>query len=407
MKELKQYVCYFYYTMCVFLTVAMTMYGVQIYLLDKDVSAIGFKTFNLQEDYIYPAITFCFEPQFSKHAFEKIGKELNTSIYKDFLDGFIWQHKLLGIDYDNVTIKIHDNILGSYISSFWTTDGYAEYLYNPNNYSELTPPWSYGISKWHRFTPKYYISFRDSVEKCLSVNIPNNLDVRIRIFAILFNASIFPEGKRSNDNIFRIEMHYPNQYFSSKMRKDSWKSQNGENDFTMNFELQNIIVLNMRNKRRRSCNEIWRNDDQIAQKRIMDRVGCQPTHWKEFDYLPICTTKEQMHRFAWMSLEEETFPCKKIQKVIYAYKELDYVKKDWFELPKNECGRFFKVSIEFDDSMFMEIQHIRAFDSETLIGNAGGYLGLFTGYTLMQLPQLIQFLVKYIYKFCHRDKHIR
>ena len=34
----------------------------------------------------------------------------------------------------------------------------------------------------------------------------------------------------------------------------------------------------------------------------------------------------------------------------------------------------------------------RAIDEQTLVGNIGGYLGLFLGYSILQLPSMIQIL---------------
>ena len=42
----------------------------------------------------------------------------------------------------------------------------------------------------------------------------------------------------------------------------------------------------------------------------------------------------------------------------------------------------------------MQIFYCRAIDIPTLIGNIGGYIGLCLGYSLLQIPELVVFLVK-------------
>ena len=42
-------------------------------------------------------------------------------------------------------------------------------------------------------------------------------------------------------------------------------------------------------------------------------------------------------------------------------------------------GNYFVVYIYYPDNTYKEIQMVKAFDIETLIGNGGGYLGLFLG----------------------------
>ena len=46
---------------------------------------------------------------------------------------------------------------------------------------------------------------------------------------------------------------------------------------------------------------------------------------------------------------------------------------------------------------------IRAYDLGALVGNVGGYIGLFLGYTLMMIPEIL----KRIGKFCADNSNIR
>ena len=39
--------------------------------------------------------------------------------------------------------------------------------------------------------------------------------------------------------------------------------------------------------------------------------------------------------------------------------------------------------------MYKQIERIRAFDVQSMVGNAGGYIGLFLGYALIQLPDAL------------------
>ena len=51
-----------------------------------------------------------------------------------------------------------------------------------------------------------------------------------------------------------------------------------------------------------------------------------------------------------------------------------------------ENTSMFKMMIEFQGETFMEIEQTRSYDIQNLVGNAGGYVGLFLGAALMQLP---------------------
>ena len=64
------------------------------------------------------------------------------------------------------------------------------------------------------------------------------------------------------------------------------------------------------------------------------------------------------------------------------------------EVAADYKDKYFAVHTYFPRESFKNIVLVRAFDIQTLIGNAGGYIGLFLGHTLLQLPGFIYFLWK-------------
>ena len=155
------------------------------------------------------------------------------------------------------------------------------------------------------------------------------------------------------------------------------------------------------------CNKDWKNNDHVIMKNIMKEIGCRPPHWDKIIDLPKCSKKEQLKQFYWLNLTGQYPPCKHIQKVMYTYEELNYIEKNPIEPSQQRNDTYFKVIIRFEDSSFMEIKHVRAFDIQSLIGNSGGYLGLFTGYAVLQLPNLVYLMVKWIYKTFFHVQTIR
>ena len=59
---------------------------------------------------------------------------------------------------------------------------------------------------------------------------------------------------------------------------------------------------------------------------------------------------------------------------------------------------FFVLNVNFKAPTFKEIKQVRAYNAQTLIGNAGGYIGLFLGYTLKEIPTFLRNLYKYAIK---------
>ena len=53
------------------------------------------------------------------------------------------------------------------------------------------------------------------------------------------------------------------------------------------------------------------------------------------------------------------------------------------------------IKMNFLSGHFKEIKQVRAYNVQSLVGNAGGYIGLFLGYTLKEMP----FFLKTLYGF--------
>ena len=117
-----------------------------------------------------------------------------------------------------------------------------------------------------------------------------------------------------------------------------------------------------------------------------------------------------MKQFHEMNVSARLPPCRQIKKVVHGFEELKYVDDNPLEWARASNDTIFKIMIEFKDLSFMEIRNVRSFDIESLIGNAGGYVGLFTGYALLQLPNLMRLVSRWIYKvrerfFMKHDKY--
>jgi len=125
--------------------------------------------------------------------------------------------------------------------------------------------------------------------------------------------------------------------------------------------------------------------------------------WRE----SYCCNKDQMEEIALIDYDSLISPCQSIEKVIYEYEELDIIQDDWFELGKNKSERYMKIAFKFNDPSFMVIKQVRAFNIESLIGNSGGYVGGFTGFALIQLPNLIDIIIRFSKKWIQHLKPIK
>ena len=92
--------------------------------------------------------------------------------------------------------------------------------------------------------------------------------------------------------------------------------------------------------------------------------------------------------FSDFNLSNYVRPCQSIQKILYTYQDFGLV-EDWTQEWLDEVYNMFEVMLEFQDGTYMEIQQIRAYSIQDLVGDIGGYLGLFLGFALLQIPELL------------------
>ena len=239
--------------------------------------------------------------------------------------------------------------------------------------------------------PKFYTSSRGLFGKCWSVEIPYIKRKTIQSFGILFRTDIFPNGIRPPQNEFGIIIHYPQQLSKADIGMYDWKSQENYNPgmFTMKVEIRNTMVVKRRQKYSLPCNERWKLDDDLIYKRMYSKAGCKPSYSKRQGpgNLKNCTNKHEMkllynYMLAVKSSPDHPPPCQEIEKIIFSYDEFRWLVDDWIlEInEQNDTQNMFELLVNFNDGTYMEIQNTKSYDTWTLLGNVGGYVGLFLGY---------------------------
>ena len=188
---------------------------------------------------------------------------------------------------------------------------------------------------------------------------------------------------------------YPGQISASTALKYMWKPIN-YTSFTMEFNVQNVVVLKQRKKYQKSCNSNWKkNDDFILQKTI-EKVGCKPVFFPVESSLPIC--KNASNSLSKLNeLRNKIQPCKKMEKVLYSFNEY-HNNINGKKFGAEHTDDVFEINVMFQGTTFTEIEQARAYEFENLVGNAGGYVGLFLGAAISQLPGAVSSLLAYFKK---------
>ena len=102
---------------CGLITICCTLFCIYQYELDEDVARIEFAEFNSNENHIYPTVTMCIPNPLLEKKLVTYGDGINVSSYTDFVGGYLWDERMLYIDYDDVSIYIANYLLGKRFDS--------------------------------------------------------------------------------------------------------------------------------------------------------------------------------------------------------------------------------------------------------------------------------------------------
>lgn len=150
------------------------------------------------------------------------------------------------------------------------------------------------------------------------------------------------------------------------------------------------------------------NLDEEYKNTLIEMIGCVPPYWNVSGTVRPCRSQEQMRRFAIEAfkaynenleeIDKLVKPCIELKKFQYDYTETQYDPKHSTEfspglkLENNE--NITKFFVDFVNSDFKEVQQVKAFGIESLVGNVGGYIGLFLGLSIIQLPTFFAVMAK-------------
>ena len=369
------------------LTLGMTLYCIQKYRSNHSVSLVDFKRFQGSELDIYPSLSICFLDPVSETKLSKRYEGAKKTMYKSYLSGYILDEylnpKYLKIEYENVTIAAMDYLLdiliqlGNGTKMIYKATKPFTWVYNKNEPSRKIS-WIPEISKKNVRPLKI----------CFIFDVPYIIKEPVDYVRVSMNRSVFQSGFLRG---FTTHLSYPNQLLrSAATSKIHWKmptqKEHLKGNIGLDIRLEHMETINHRNKVRNPCHTDWLNDDQQIFREMMWDIGCIPPYLRhEIDgrackkQKQLITWRDNLTRFHHTPSIREIIPCRVIRSQRFTSKVSSSA--------ENENNAFY-VGVRYPE-YYMEIEHVRQYNFESLIGNAGGYLGLFLGYALLQLPEFI------------------
>ena len=360
--------------------------GFDTYEENDDLARIQFRQFNHDESAIYPTITLCFSREivFTKGNYEAYQTGLN-------------------LEFDVITLNVEDFLfaMGMKSSEGWSFRQTIESNGTVTEHGKVIPQGK---------MPHFYISYQDFATKCFSLDFTFRKGHKISYVGLLLYNYLFPEETEKHPN-FGVFLHYPGQLLLEpthnlfrRIRKETSTSEKYHY-----IKIQSMDVINRRNKNKSPCKERAHNYDEEIVRHMMEDTGCKPPYWNVSTSMKPCDNEEQLLKLSQtvldtMSLiptinetmlERITQPCKEIANINFDYGTVPL----HGDLLGNGSSYIEQMVFYFHGSSYKEIKQIREMDWEGYVSYAGGYIGLYLGFGIMQIPGLLLLLSKNIVTF--------
>ena len=362
------------YVLCVFSTIILVGLWIHRYSLDKDMAVIESRNYFSNPDDVFPVMSLCFNQSFQDHYFKKWGSHIRGSDYRDFLFGEHFDEAMTKIDFSSVTTNISDFVL------FYKVE-YRNGTFIDNTIDNIA------------WKPLYYTLSWNSwgvLVKCFGLEITDKNVYDVRLF---MKREIFPENVRNADGGFAVLFHYPNQILASLPTiKRQWIKRDSATNHYMGFDLKSADVNVQRYKKsQQNCIPDWKNYDNITLERHLEKVGCKTPDQITNNTWSICSSKEKMKEARLPFNTINLRPCTEIETIEYEYG--DYEDYDGKYRGLSFHGKYWKNWICFVyrilNPRFRVISQEKEVDFQTLIGYIGGYIGIFTGFALIEIPDFV------------------
>ena len=344
---------YSFNSICVITLFCMAGYWIWKFAIDdRDIGIVDYVEYGKELDIELFAVTFCFKNAFLKDQMESIQPEINQTSYLQYLRGDFMNSRLRDIEYENITMNLGKYFLrGSYGLS-------NETIYRNGTFR-------------HKTNFNGYITGWDGIFKCFEVTLNMPHIGYVRSIFLEYDVKRLLNDTSSDFVNPTVRCHYPGQHLLT-LSGAMFNTGGIYSGRILTAYTKDVEIIKGRNSRKRSCtpyNDIVSFDDMVREKQARIN-GCTPPYVQTVLGVPKCSTKDEIKQFLydWDSLIGKNYPpcCKRVSKLALTLKG----SKSNYEIFRLKIfyPRYAKIIIQSKDV-----------DTHALIGNIGGYVGLFLG----------------------------
>ena len=355
---------------CFAATFGMTIFWCYKYWIDEDLCLVDYKSFDESTYKYYPMLSMCLSNCLIDASLKFYNQSFTEKDYIEYLKGGVFIDGMDKVDFSNVTPNLENDLFGQFIK-YKNGSIITRLLPNVTDLNVIGTTLNVSdISLKVTYSGFYH----GQIIKCFGLTADTK-DVREMYFA--FNSSIFPSGNRRETWGAKMRLiiyiHMPNKMLLSGDKPISeWIKRQNNRNYVMKFQMDQIEVLRRRNKRKEMCVSDDVEYDKKTLEDYLEEIGCRAPYHNTSKNISVCSSKEAMSRTMFNITAYPfalKYACTSIENIIYQYRE--------FDTEKYGDGRFW-LGLTYPEK-FKDINQVRAVDIQTVIGNAGGYVGLFLG----------------------------
>ena len=326
---------------CFIVVVFMVSIWFKKYLKDEDLCLVDYIDFENSTEIEHPELSFCFVHPFLDQNLEKFGVDSNE--YVEHLKGETFIENLTKIDYTNVTLNLEE-----YYTSTSITYENGEYSFIDADIHQT-------------FNGFWY----DPFVKCFSVyskklNMPD-----VKFVSHRFKLEMFQYFKQTF-----VKFHGRTQFLLGDSVKFLSSDENATNGIIISLMITKVEILKRRNKGSSPCLSNLKNWDELALLKYTNDIGCSAPYHGSYQTFPVCSTANELKRWLKMlpmvKTNREGQPCQVMPRITYDVLKVPTMNKE------------LEITIGYPKEAKV-ITQSRAVDVDALIGNIGGYIGLFLG----------------------------
>ena len=321
---------------------------------DRDIGVVDYVSLANAKEFQFPVVSLCFKDPFIDERLRKINSSITRRAYLKYLRSEVYDQAFGKIDYSNVTIDLEKYFLFAHI--LWQNETVKRNISDFINHKEVFSG--------------YLIS--DFI-KCFVVNYYGEDQRKIEAVRFYYNKKKLKSDwrRRSNSKLRNYNMaHYPGQFFLGNEFMASYMNQQEG----LAVQIQEFEIIQRRNSRKRKCSQVIDSyDDKIVDEFLL-RKGCRPPYFMGPSYYPKCDKKRKFrkNKFGTRIRRRLRIPkaCQRISKI--------RTKMIITDANRNSPSKEWSFRIFYPEEVKI-ITQSKDVDVHSLIGNIGGYLGLFLG----------------------------